>query len=180
MKIVITTPLYPPEIAEPAPYIKELTKRLAKKHQIILVIYGHLPEKVPGVSFICIDKRWPLPLRLLYFTFSLWKAVRKADILLAENGPSVEIPAGIVALFTSRPLIIHIGDSNAREKAKENTLLKYVECFAAGRARRIIDKNPLPRPEILPFNPRPQEEINAYEKSWGTHINELENLFSSV
>ena len=59
-------------------------------------------------------------------------------------------------------------------------LLEYMERFASWRARRIIDKSPLPRPEIIPFNQKPQEEFDTYEKSWNAHINELENLFASV
>jgi len=180
MKIVIATPLYPPEIAEPAPYVKELTQRLAKKHQINIVIYGHLPEKVPGVSFICVDKRLPLPLRLLYFTIVLWKATLKADIIYAENGASVELPAGVVALFTRRPLIVHIGDPAASQKAKKNLLFKYIKRFAMIKTRQIIKDNPLPRPEIIPFAPKPQAELDKYEKSWDTHIKVLENIFAHV
>ncbi len=180
MKIIIATPLYPPDIASPAPYVKELAKRLKEKHEITVVIYGHLPEKVPGVSFVCVDKRHPLPLRLLRFSFALWKAVRDADMLYCENGASVELPAGLVTLFTRRPLIVHIGDPIARKNAEKNYLLKYIERFAARRAREVINETPTPRPEIIPLDPTPQAELDAYEKSWNTHINTLENIFKYV
>lgn len=180
MKIVIATPLYPPEIAEPAPYVKELAKRLLKNHQVTIVIYGRLPEKVPGVSFVCVDKRQPLFLRLLHFTFALWKAALNADILYVENGASVELPAGIVALFTRRPLIIHIGDKIADKKAKENLPLKIINRFVSRRARQIVDETPAPHPEILPFTQTPQAEFDEYEKFWSAHINALENLFANA
>ncbi len=180
MKIVIATPLYPPEIAEPAPYVKELARRLAKNHQVTVIIFGHLPEKIPGVSFICINKLHPLPMRLLCFSFALWKAALNADVIYAENGASVELPAGFVTFFTRRPLIIHIGDPIACKKAEKKLLLKYIKRFALKCARQTINNTPLPRPEILPFMPNPQSELGAYNKSWNAHINILENIFTHV
>jgi len=180
IKIIIVTPLYPPEIAEPAPYVKELAKRLTKKHQVNIVFYGHLPEKVPGASFIRTDKRLPLPLRLLYFTIALWKTAINADIIYAENGASVELPAGIVALITRRPLIVHIGDPAANKKAKKNLLLKYIKHFAMIEAQEVINDMPLPRPEIIPFVPKPQAEFDKYKKSWNAHIRKIENIFAHV
>lgn len=180
MKILLASPLYPPDIAEPAPYVKELARRLAKKHQITVITYGHLPEKVPGVSVVCTDKRRPLPIRLLRFTLTFLKTARRADILYVENGPSVEIAAGLTSFFMRQPLIIHIGDLIAHERRKEKFLLKCVERFAAINASKVIKTKPMSRPEILPFHPEPQAEFETYEKSWEAHLNELENLFKDV
>ncbi len=180
MKIVIATPLYPPDIAESAFYVKELAKRLSKKHLITVVLYGHLPEKIPGVTFICVDKRLPLILRLLRFGFALFKELLRADILYIENGASVELPAGIVAFFTRKPLIVHVGDTVALEKTKGDTKLRRVGNFARAKARVIIEKKPARKPEVLPFEPMPEKEISEYEKSWNTHVKELENIFKNV
>src|SRR3989344_9051256 len=40
MKIVLATALYPPDIAPPAPYVKELATRLAANHEVTIVTYG--------------------------------------------------------------------------------------------------------------------------------------------
>lgn len=177
MKIIIATPLYPPDIAEPAPYVKELAKRLAPKHQVTIVVYGHLPEKIPGVSFVCVDKRLPLPLRLLRFSFILFKETLNTDVLYAENGASIELPAGLVAFFTRKPLIIHTGDKVAQKKTKENAWLKRINSLAVKQAQRVIEKTPKSKPEILPFKPKPKTKLNEYEISWNTYIKELENIF---
>lgn len=179
MKIVIATPLYPPDIAEPAPYVKELARRLAKNHQVTVIIYGHLPEKVPGVSFICVNKRRPLPIRLLCFSFALWKTTLSADIIYAENGASVELPAGIIAILTHRPLIMHIGDKQVHQRAAKKSLLGCIEHFAFSHAKATITDNPLKRPEILPFEPVPEDEIVSYQTSWKTHIHMLQNIFKN-
>lgn len=177
MRIVIATPLYPPETAKSALYIKELVKRLAKKNQIKLVIYGHRPEKIPRVAFVCVEKALPLFFRMLGFTIALWKAALKADLIYIENGASVELPAGLIALFTRRPLIIHAGDIIASRKAGKNLLFKYIKRFAALKAQGVIDDCPLPRPEIIPFRPKPQTEFAKYEKSWKKHLKILKNAF---
>jgi len=179
MKILIATPLYPPDIAMPAPYVKELARRLSGKHSVTVVVYGRLPEKVSGVSFVCIDKRLPLPLRLLHFNFTLFKEALGANIIYTENGASVELPAGIVALFTRRPLIIHLGDQIANKKIEKSMFLKYVNRFALWCVCKVVKESPLPRPEILPFKPTPQSEFDEYEKSWKEHIYTLENLFQT-
>ncbi len=177
MRITIATPLYPPDIAEPAPYVKELIKRLSAEHNISVVIYGRLPEKIPGVSFICVDKRLPLPLRLLHFSFTLLKETLRADILYTENGASVELPAGLVTFFTHKPLIIHVGDKAAKKKIEENTWLKRINSFAMKQAQHVIEKTPRSKPEILPFELEPKTELEAYETSWNIYIKELENIF---
>lgn len=180
MRIVIATPLYPPDIAPPAPYVKELIKRLAEKHQVTVVIYGRLPEKVPGVSFVCVDKRLLLPLRLLQFSFVLFKETLYADVLYVENGASVELPAGLTAFFTRKPLVIHSGDKSAQKKAEKNVWLKHISNFARAQAQNIVEKSPAPKPEILPFKPMPKTEFEVYKISWSTHVNELGKIFKHV
>lgn len=177
MKLVFATPLYPPDIAEPAPYIKELATRMAKNHEITIVTYARFPEKIPGVRIFSINKRLPLPFRLIAYTFTLLRVLRTTDIIYAENGASVEIPVGVVSFFTRRPLIMHIGDAKAHKNATEKTLLKYTERFAFSCAKKVFTDTPPPCPETLPFSPTPEEKITTYRTSWETHIKNLENLF---
>lgn len=177
MRIVLATPLYPPEIAEPAPYIKELAKRLAESHDVVIVAYTRLPEKVPGVKIIAIDKRRPLLLRLFAYFRALRRAAKRADVIYAENGAAIELPAGLVSLFGKRPLILHIGDPAAHERARTNFGLRSIERFVRSRAREIIADSPLPKPEILPLEPSPVDELAAFERSWSAHLEKLEEIF---
>ncbi len=180
MKIVLATPLYPPDIAEPAPYVKELAKRLSQKHEITIVAYGRLPEEVQGVRIIAVDKRRPLVLRLFRYTFALWSALRKADVIYAQNGASVELPVAIIVFFTRRPLVIGLGDRAAHEVAKKNFIRRTIERFAMKKAWSIVTDMPLERPEILPFGSRPDEALAAYETSWRTHLHNLEKTFADA
>ncbi|MBI3572115.1 hypothetical protein HY091_01100 [Candidatus Kaiserbacteria bacterium] len=177
MRIVLATPLYPPEIAEPAPYVKELARRLSKDHRVIIVAYGRLPERVLGVTIVAVDKRWPLPFRLLAYFFALLGAARNADLIYAQNGPSVELPAAFVALILGRPLIIRIGDQAAHEYATRHLARRIIERFALSRACEVISDGPLPRPEVIPFQPFPPAKRVAYEHAWEEHLRALETLF---
>jgi hypothetical protein len=49
MKIVIATPIYPPELGGPATYTKELATRLANIHDITIVAFTNAPQPVSGV-----------------------------------------------------------------------------------------------------------------------------------
>jgi len=180
MHIVIATPLYPPDIALPAPYVKELARRLAGSHQVTIVTYGKLPEKVPGVRIIAVPKNRMLPMRLVYYTFILWKAARSADVIYAQNGASVELPAGLVGFFANRPLVVGLSDASAHDRAAHKKRLGMVERFALGRATTTVMDMPLARPEILPFEPRPEAALDMYEKSWNVHLKELENIFAAA
>ncbi len=178
MRLVIATPLYPPDIAEPAPYAKELAARLAGEHTVTVVAYGALPEAVSGVSVISVNKRRPLPWRLIAYTFALRRAARQADFLYAENGASVELPAGLVALLTGKPLLLHMGDSAAHERSSRGGILGATLRFAAQRAQDVITDMPLPRPEIVPLRERPVRVLEAYEQSWKSHLAVLETAFN--
>ena len=177
MKIVIATPFFPPDIGEQALYVKELSKRLSYSHDVTVVTYARLPEKVEGVSFVSVDKRRPLFIRLLHYTFVLWKTTRDTDILYAQNGASVELPAGLIAIFTRRPLVMHIGDKVAHKRAVQHILLRLVENFAFWQARSVVVDMPMKKPEILPWKPVPQKELTEYNKSWNIHMTTLKNIF---
>lgn len=180
MRIVLATPLYPPEIAEPAPYIKELAKRLSVNNTVTVVAYTHLPETVANVRIIAVDKRRPLPLRLVLYFFALLRAIRHADVVYAMNGASVEFPVSLATLFTNRPLIFYIGDVAAHERAKHSDVLRLIERFAFARAKNVLTDTPQARPEVMPFQPFPTGEMEAYARSWDAHVRILEDSFSHV
>lgn len=177
MKIVLATPLYPPDIAEPAPYIKELAKRLSGMYEVTIVTYGHIPEEIEGVRIQAVNKQRPLPFRLITYTFALLKAARGADVLYLQNGPSVELPAFIVSFLTGARFIMRIGDEAAHRHAQEHPLLRALESSVLRRAWNIVTDSPKPRPEVLPFSEQPIAEFDAFERSWNGHVSHLVNFF---
>ena len=178
MRVSIITPLFPPDLGGAALYTKELARRLAPKYAVTVLAYGHLPEKVEGVPIITVDKRRPLFVRLLHFTFALWKTARKSDVLIIENGPSVELPLACISFILRQQRIVHIGDVAAFEYTSQKFLLHAIQKRAFKHAQKIIREIPLQHPEIFSFRPTPQKELNAHETSWKKHLELLEDLFT--
>lgn len=178
MKIVLATALYPPDIAEPASYVKTLAKHLTASHTVTIVTYGHIPEKIPGVRIIATAKSYVLPVRLLLYTISLFRAGREADLLYMQNGASVELPVAIVSIFTRIPVFIRFGDTSAHVWAQKHFLRRLVENFVSKKGYSVTAPNPLARPEILPFDEYPAKEFQNYENSWKEHLVALENTFA--
>ncbi len=180
MKIVLATPLYPPDTEDVALYVKELARRLAKKHTVTVITYGRLLEKIPNVTIIAINKRRPLLLRLIAYTVALRRAAKSADIVYVQNGPATELPTLLVARITNTPIIMHIGDAQAHKRAGERFYLHNIERLAFSQAKIIIADSPPKRPEIIPFEPVPTEAERAWNISWDSHVHSLEKHFLNV
>lgn len=171
MRIVIASPLYPPEIAAAAAYAKELARRLAKNHAVTVVAYTHLPEEVPGVTVMSIEKRQPRLKRLLAFRRMFSAAAKDADAVLAINGASVELPI-LLSPLNHASLVYCVADTAAHERAG------LLERIAFTRAHAVLTTTPPPRPEILPFAPPPMTALAAYEAAWTEHLRALEALLT--
>lgn len=178
MKIVLATPLYPPDISEPAPYIKELARRLAPKHEVVIVATSYLPEAVDGVRIQTVNKHRPLLIRLFFLTLTLLQEAKHADIIIIENGASTEFAGGIVARLISKPFIMHIGDVAAHERTKQSIRDRILEAFLSRRAASVINDPPPHKPEILPFTERLSDEQTSYDTWWSNHIARLNELMT--
>lgn len=168
MRIVLATPLYPPEVADAAAYAKELARRLSEHHQVTVVAYAHLPEELPGVRVIPIDKRAPRHIRVAAFRGELARAARGAEIVIAINGASVELP---LLASPRMPIVFSIADQAAHKRSG------VLEALVRGRARAVIRDVPPAKPEILPLLPRPETALKEYERAWDLHLSTLSNAF---
>jgi len=197
MRILIATPLYPPDIAPLAVYVKELATRLSAEFDITILAYAHTPEKIDDVRIVAVKKNTVLPFRLFAFTRALWKEARNADLVFIQNGASVELPGIIVSLLVRTPFIVHFGDTTAIASAQKRRRFKTTAELIQRRSTHCIfgmesamvsafpQKTtvvPLPhtRPEILPFAAYPTEAVKAYESSWTQYITTLCTLFKTL
>lgn len=178
MRIVLATPLYPPDIAEPAPYVKELATRLAELHTVTVIAYTRFPEKIPGVTIIAVNKQSVLPIRLITYFWTLLTKSAGADLIYTQNGASVELPLLILSYLRSIRLYVGMGDRGAHTRASHSPFLRFIERSLFARATRVIEKLPPPRPEIIPLDPYPTDAMNTYEEAWATHVKELTEWFT--
>ena len=174
MKILITSPLFPPDIAEPAAHVKELARRLSIDFDTSVATYGTLPEKVENVPIHTTSKRRPLLVRLFLLTLLLMQHGRSADIVYSENGPSVELPVFIFCALFRKPLLLHIGDTKAYTLAQENTVHRFIHRLVEKQAKAVIEHRTRAKPEILPFGESVVNKVTLYNKEWERHIGEIE------
>lgn len=204
MKILIITPLYPPDLASHAPYTKELATRLSKNHEVSILTYNHIPEAIPHVDIYAISKKLPTLIRIIYFTVALMRRARTYDIIYAQNGPSIELPLILTSYVTHTPIILRLGDAAALNAAKVHkstarilthssscaqTLVTHPDTsdehltFLSKKTPLISCTRPLSRPEISALHPSTHEihaNFDRYEKSWHDHITCLMEIFKNL
>lgn len=107
MKLVVATPLYPPEIGGPATYAKALEEGLPEHGiEVALVKFRdvrHLPKLV----------------RHLAYYRRVRRALRNADAVLALDPVSVGLPASLAAWRARKPLFVKIVGDYAWEQGRQ-------------------------------------------------------------
>ncbi len=170
MNVALVTPLYPPDIAPPAIYVKELARRLSETHKVSIVAYAHIPEDVPGVLIFPVSKRLPVVERILRFFTVLYQATKQTDHLYVVNGPSVELPVLLLSYVRNTPITLCIVDAPAFDRTRQQWLTNLVHKTLCKRAVEIITDIPLQKPEVLPFASLPDRKAKSYEESWKRHL----------
>lgn len=107
MKLVIATPLYPPEIGGPSTYAKLLEEGLPSYGiEVELVKFGdvrHLPKLIRHIAY----------------GYRVWKAARGADAVLALDPMSVGLPAAKAAWLRRAPFLLKVVGDYAWEQGRQ-------------------------------------------------------------
>lgn len=107
MKLVIATPLYPPESGGPATYAK--------------LLEAGLPEHGIDVQVVTFAevRRYGKATRHLRYMFAVRKALKNADAVLALDPVSTGFPAALAALTSGKPFLLKIVGDYAWEQGKQ-------------------------------------------------------------
>lgn len=119
MRIILATPIYPPEIGGPATYAKELSRRLAKAEHITIVAFGNEAEAVEGVKIIMVRKDQSLLARLVEYFFVLLGEAREADTIYVQNAVASGLPAVLVGMLLRKPVVLKFVGDEAWERASQ-------------------------------------------------------------
>lgn len=141
MKIVLATPMYPPEIAEPAPYVKELARRISKDHEVSVVAYASTSEYIHGVALFTVSKRNPLPIRFIKYIHTLYNASKGADIIYTQGGIVSGIPAVITGHFLKIPVVFR----RVEDEPWKRAILKHLTGQSPAEFRSTHQENLLIR-----------------------------------
>jgi glycosyltransferase involved in cell wall biosynthesis len=109
VKIVIATPLWPPEIGGPAQYAANLSREFeAKGHEVVVVKFNEV-------------RRWPSGLRHLLYFAKIWRALWGADWCLALDTFSVALPSVLAGKLLGKKVLIRTGGDFLWENYVERT-----------------------------------------------------------
>jgi glycosyltransferase involved in cell wall biosynthesis len=146
MRLLIATPLYPPDSGGPATYAKALGEGLsAHGIDVSLVKFGEVRHK-------------PKVLRHVLYFWNVYQAARGTDLVLALDPVSVGLPALIAARLRRVPFVVKVVGDYAWEQGRQRFrvwlpleefvrteqvslpvhMLRMVETFVAEQARCVI------------------------------------------
>ena len=177
LKILILSPLFPPDVGAPAPYTKELLRRFMG-HEVTALIYGYLPESVPHVKVTAIDKRTWVVRRLIAYTKALVNARKDVDLIILNNAPSVELPLLLVSLFNKNTIMLCESDPLAY-KASSKGLYRILHGLMVRRCKKVVvlpEEAVYMTPERLPFETIDTEVIQKQDTWWKNHCIELTTI----
>ncbi len=183
MNVLIVSPLFPPDVSPSAKYTKELCGRLVQTHHVTMLHFGALPERVPNVLFVSLSKKVGLVLRTLRMTTALYQQSKQADVILLQNGPSIELPALLVSLIARKTFICVVSDQPARNRSSESVLQKKIHTLLARRCTRCVEVLDLPgliHPMIHPLQVHPTHQLEHYEQSWKQHLQIVEQSLQTI
>ena len=148
MKLLIATPLYPPDIGGPATYAKLLEDELSKEGDDVQVVSYHRVRHLPKAV------AYPI------YALNIFLATRSCDILLALDPVHTGVSAWFAASIWNKPYALRVAGDYAWEQGKlrfgvreeldqfvtlspnrmlfQVRFLRFVERFIAARARKVI------------------------------------------
>lgn len=173
MKLVLATPLYPPEAGGPSTYAQTLVDGLpARGMEVVLVKFGdvrHLPKIIRHVVFF----------------WHVWRALREADLVLALDPVSVGLPACIAARIAGKPFFVKIVGDYAWEQGSQRydvthtldefvqtrqtsffvRLLQWIQTRVARSATRVIV---------------PSKYLKGIVSAWGVSTAKIEVIYNGI
>jgi glycosyltransferase involved in cell wall biosynthesis len=134
MRIILATPIYPPEIGGPATYTKELATRLAKAEQITVVTYADEAKVVEGTKLVLVAKSQGVFSRLTQFFFTLLREGKNAQVIYVQNAVAAGLPAALAGMLLRKPVVLKFVGDEAWERATQagKTKKNLAEFLASG------------------------------------------------
>jgi glycosyltransferase involved in cell wall biosynthesis len=107
MRVLITSPVFPPDLGGPAVYVPSLGRFLAERgHDVSVVAFCSDPQPKGYPFSVLAISRGSLPVRYLKAFWHVWRAARKADVVYVnEHLALLHVLAGKLA---GRPVMIRI------------------------------------------------------------------------
>ena len=134
MKILLITPIFPPEIGGPATYSYEISRRLVERgHSVRVVTFADAKPKVKDVQVIPVRLNYRLLgslRRQLRLFFTILRAARGMDLLYAQGAVVVGFCSLIVGKLSKKPVVVKfVGDVAWEQAVNTAKTAKLLEGF---------------------------------------------------
>ncbi len=173
MKLVIATPLYPPDIGGPATYAALLSKGLIERgHSVSLVKFGdvlHLPKII----------------RHVVYYHRVARALKNADMVLALDPVSVGLPACIAARRAKKPFVVKIVGDYAWEQGRQRfginaSLDEFVRTRRVPLMVRFLRMVQMRVAISSAFVIVPSEYLKKIVGMWGISLDDIRVIYNAV
>jgi glycosyltransferase involved in cell wall biosynthesis len=185
MKILITTPIFPPEIGGPATYSLEVSRRLkARGHTVRIVTFADFSPDVEDLEIVAVRMSYPVLgslLRQSRLFATMLRATRNMELIYAQGPVVVGLCSLIVGKLMRKPVVVKfVGDvawegaMNRGETAKlledflgqpdgslYTRLIKRIESFVFHHADRIITPSEYLKRVLIEYYKIPDARIEA-------------------
>lgn len=188
MRVLIATPLFPPEIGGPATYVFNLAQKLTKRGvEVLVVSFGRTPRLLwernkNGFEKIIVPLKMAKGLRHFSFFQQVWQNGRDCDLIYIHDLWSVGLPARLANVFLKKPLIVRLGGDSLWEAALERgltqailpdyylgrktdreDLVKGLQNFVLRGCHKVIFSSAFLQDIFLRYRPLTQEQVMVLE-----------------
>lgn len=116
MKVLLTSPVFPPDLGGPAVYVPSFGRFLVERgHEVRVVAFCSDPEPKGHPFEVRAISRGPLPVRYLKAFFAVWKAAREVDVVYVNE--HLALLHVLAARLAGKPVMIRIMVDGAWEIA---------------------------------------------------------------
>lgn len=172
-RILIATPMLPPDIGGPGAYARGLADELARRgHRVAVLSYGAQAGEPfdPVMRQERISLSAPLPVRLLRYALAAWRMLGEADIAIALDPVAVGGPLAIASRMRGKPFVIRVEGDALWERYVERTgdaltlrqfyaALPHLQLSRPERAWHRMARWVFPQAQRIVFSSRWREEI---------------------
>ena len=142
MKILISTPIFPPQIGGPATYTVEVSRRLQEKgHRIRIVAFTDERPQVENLEVIPVRIQYPILgtfLRQIRLFATLLSAAKGMDLIYLQDPMVVGVASLLAGKLVGKPLVLKfVGDSIWEKEYSLRRTDEYLDDFLGSTQKNL-------------------------------------------